>query len=457
MNPFQSVKTAAQAATRTVSKLGARKRQVRVLLDLALSQRNQNKLADACETAETVRELIEAEEAHPRAEKAQCLDLLGGIALEKGDHALARQYFGEALDVERHLRPPVPAAIVERCRRLASAESADGEGATAREHLEEALQLAEDALGTEHAKTADVLFDLGKALQQVGDHAAAQPVLARALDIHRQQQGSGSDEVARDYQVLATSCQALGEFEKAAEYYRKALFLLERQLGGNSADLAHLMINLARIHSDSGRYAPALELLQQAVGRMECSHDEHLALALQNLGAVYSRCGRYRDAASTYVRARRVWQQMPGDHQAEIEDNTGLIAGITPHLKAEDVDGVLAGASGHPNFRMAPLTRATVQAGDDSSSPVFLDAPAEMDLYAGDQLPGPPSTALAAPQVMVLGEGRPMGLIPANQLLVSAPVAQSVWMPQSAGPPAATTVPRLNGWEELAFDLLEPA
>ena len=431
MNPFQSVKTAAQAATRSVSRLGARKRQVRVLLDLALSQREQNKLAEARETAETARELLEDEGDQPRAEKAQCFDLLGGIALEEGDHASARRSFGEALEIERRLHPPVTAAIVERCRRLASAESAAGERAAAREHLEEALRLAEESLGTGHSKTADVLLDLGKILQQAGDHGAAVPVLERALEIHRQRQGGDSDDVARDCQVLAISCQALGEFEKAAEYYRKALYLLERQLGGNSGELAHVMVNLARIHSETGRYAPALELLQQAIGRMESTHDENLAQALQSLGAVYGRCGRYRDAATAYVRARNVWQQMPGDQQSQIDDNTDLIAGITSRLKPEDIDGVLAGARGQPSFRTAPPRPP---------------AAGTMDLPAGGLLSGMPMPVGAGPQIMVLGDGRPVGLFPADQLLVSDLASQH-----------AARVVRLHGWEELAFDLLDPA
>jgi hypothetical protein len=185
-----------------------------------------------------------------------------------------------------------------------------------------------------------------------------------------------SDEVARDYQGLAASHQAAGEFEKAAEYYKKALYLRERQLGTNGSDVAMLTVNLGRIYADWGRYSSATELLQQAIGKLECAHDDRLPSALESLGTVYGKCGRYEDAAVCFMRARAIWEQKPGTYEAELKANAVLISGIIPHLKPDHALRALPpmAVADAPAFSSVYTPQQQAELPQDSGVPVLVEA-----------------------------------------------------------------------------------
>jgi tetratricopeptide (TPR) repeat protein len=293
MNPFRTVKIAAQAAA-TAARAGGRRRQARTLLDLALEEIEQKRFEQA-------RELVEA-----------------------------------VLEMEDEIRPPDWARVSDLCGQLAGVKRAAGEAGEARRLLEEAARAAERGFGAGHTLLGDCLAELGTLLQETGEPAAALDCFKRALEIHRTARGADSAEVVHDYERLAVAHHSLGQFEEAAEYYKKALYLRERQVGGDGSELTTLMVNLAQIYSDWGRYSPAMELLQQAVGRLEPSGDDRLARTLESLGALYARCGRSQDAARCYSRAHGVWEQAPGDHGSELERLSALLAVVAPPRAEEE-------------------------------------------------------------------------------------------------------------------------
>lgn len=445
--------SAAQVASITSGRFGGRKKQVKALLELALSQWKQKNLRDALETAEAVRDLLNGDSGRPNREKSACLDLLGGISKDAGDAPLARQYLAEALEVERQIRPPDWARISELGRRLGAACQAAGDREEARRYFEEAVSDAENGLRPDHVAVGDSLAELGFFLQQGGENEAALPCLERALEIHRTERGASSTEVARDYEGLGLALQALGRYEESVGYYQKALYLRERQLGGDGTEMTAVMVSLAEIYSEWGRHSAAMELLQQATGRLEMTGDDRLAHTLEKLGVVYARCGRYEEAAGCYNRARDIFGREPGEHTAELANNATLLAGVAPHLREEEEQ---------------PVCRSQPQSGPTAPATARPGRPA-----AG--IPGPAGGFLTPAQVPIGAwsgaETIPVAGFPEEFSLPLEPDRRgpqsggahlAVVVPESARPPepippAREPYLRLEGWEELSFDLVATA
>ncbi len=461
MKPLPISFSSAQVASITAGRFGGRKKQVRALLDLVLTQWKQKNLTDALETAEAVRELLNGDGARPSREKARCLELLGGITDDAGDTPLAHQYLMEALEVEREVRPPDWLRIAELGRKAGAICQELGNLEEARRCFEDAVSDAKQGLKPHHVVVGDCLSDLGFFLHQVGENEPALPCLERAVEIHRNERGESSSDVARDYQGLAVALQGLGRYEESVGYYQKALYLRERQLGGDGTEMASLMVNMAEIYSEWGRHSSAMELLQQAIGRLECTGDERLGQALQKLGAVYVRCGRYEDAASCYTRARDIFQQTPGDHSTELENNAALMDGIPPHLRPDESQMGWA----HSACSSAPPCAAPASGPAAVSPPLLPAAAPPASVPAAWNVPVPPTSPPMAwnPPATASIVGIPGGIpvviepdrlgVPAGTLRLSLVVPEPA-RPTELNPPASDPGDRLEGWEELAFDLI---
>lgn len=301
------------------SRSGSRGRYVRALLALAECQRKLGQRSDAGQNAETARDVLMARNK-PCSELAACLDLLGSLREDAGDHDEARKLLREAIDVEEKVIPLDPLALTLRYRRFAKA-LAGADQSESRAVLDRAVDIAEKRLGTHSPVTADCLMDLGQFQISQGEKDAGIAAIERAIDIHRHTHGSTSAEVTRDLECLASACHMAGDLEKAVHYYERAVSIRERQVGGSPADLAVLFMALADAHTLLGNDAPAMELLQQAVGKLTGCDDGHLAWALEGLGVSYSRSGRFDDAISCYRKARVLWEKHPGENQEMLEAN----------------------------------------------------------------------------------------------------------------------------------------
>ena len=314
-----------------------RARHARVLLGYATAQFRQAKYDDARETVETALELLEDAGQKRQPEVAACLDLLGGIFLEKGDFERARELFEQALAAEEAVRPRKSENLILRYRRLAGALRKADRNGEARTTLAKALKAVQETLGENHPVTAGTLLELGQCESALGEHAAALDHLKLALSYHKEASGPDSEEVAQCLQALASATQASGDLEASVGFYEQALRLRERQLGGNAADFAVLLMSLAGVHSHLGRYAPAAELLQQAVGKLQGVRDGRLGEALESLASIYLASGRPDDAVSNLRKAREVWEADPVANAKRLRDNRALLDRASAQLPPEEV------------------------------------------------------------------------------------------------------------------------
>jgi tetratricopeptide (TPR) repeat protein len=306
---------------------------VRVFLALARTQLEQKKVGESRKTAESASELLTNKRASSLL--SACLDLRGCIQQEDGDLAGGIKLFREALEIQEKVFPLEPATLIERYRHLASALRYADKVGEAKDLVERALEVAEKRFGTGSPLFAECLIDLGRCQLPLGDKEAGLCSMERAVAIHRETAGPTSDEVVRDLQAIGSACQQAGDLERAVHYYDHALKIRERQVGGSAADLALLLMRLSESHSLMGNDAPAMELLQSAIGKLAGTSDERLADALERLGELYTTWGRVSDAIPCFQKARVVWEKYPDKHVVALQENSVLLAELRQYAHAD--------------------------------------------------------------------------------------------------------------------------
>ena len=462
---LQKFAEAEECFLRVVSDLDSRpgrpRVRVRVLLALARTQLEQKKLLESRATAESASELLTNKKASSLL--SSCLDLRGSIQQEDGDLPGAIKLFREALEIQEGVFPLEPATMIERLRHLASALRYTDKVGEAKDLVERALAVAEKRFGTGSPLFAECLIDLGRCQLPLGDKEAGLFSMERAVEIHRETSGPTSDEVVRDFQVIASACQEVGDLERAVHYYEHALKIRERQVGGSAADLALLLMRLAESHSLSGNDAPAMELLQSAIGKLAGTSNERLADALERLGELYSRWGRASEAIPCYQKARIVWEKNPNKYAVALQTNSVLLAELRQYAPTDSTvpvpifkTGLKSGRrGGWDAFPKAPLSEPELH---KSSIPKGFDPPPYLTTLpelphtvvtdssatpTSENAPCPPKNVGAMPPEL------PVVYIPANFELqplstdssAGSPSVETAQLPQNV----ATTLPELPG------------
>lgn len=309
----------------------AKKQLPRILLALATAQIRQQKWDAADHSAARAWALLSELKYRTTPEYAECCRLRAEAAKGRGalDDALRLYLQGlGAVEAQKH---PKPQEIVEWRIEISALLREMGRAQEAERMSAEAVRVAVENL--EGSKeNGDACLEWALSLAECQRHAEARQAGENAARIHRAACGDQSDELAMDFEKLGSICQKEGDFPGAVAYLEKALGIRERQVGGDSSELALLMVALADLYSLIGRLAPALELLQQAVGKLGPSKDGNLAGALEKLGSVYVRTGRYEDAAGCFQRAYDFWAASPEDHADRITANRQAYENLLPWL-----------------------------------------------------------------------------------------------------------------------------
>lgn len=441
-----------------------------VLVCLATAQFKLNKFRDAWITADAVRELLSGQKQKPSTPLSSSLDLLGRMKAEEGELDEALELFTEALETQKAVLPLDVPAIVDRTCHLAGAMQRKGRLDEATGLLETVLDQADHSLGKVHPATADCLIQLGECETERGRHATARGYLERALRIHQELNGAESETSIRDLHLLAVAAQAAEDLEAAVGYYETALALRERQLGASASGSAEILMKIAGVQTDMGRYGPAMELLQQAVGKLEGVRDPGLSQALERLGEVYAACGRFEDADVSLRKARRLYEQNPNYYAAALEANTRMLGRIQAYLpkgeqasvfkEAEMFQPVSSEEGMLPSFPAAfsdgPELGAVLEPGAGISEmfPAGIsDAPAGL---AAPPLPatspfGPASSL--APRIPSGPRAAPESS-PIPNLWKVDPMSEEIALPVFNAPSgAAQSGPgKLQGWDQMTFE-----
>lgn len=392
----------------------AKKHLPRILLALATAQLRQKKWEAADQSAARAWALLSELKYRSTPEYAECCRLRAEAAKGRGACEDALRLFLQglaAVESQKHARPP---DIVEYRVQIAGLLREMERHSEAERMAASAVELAERELdGSRHY--GDACLEWALCLAACERYDEARKAGERAADVHRSACGAHSDELAQDYEKLGSICQKQEDYPAAVSYLEKALGIRERQVGGDTSEMALLMVALADLYSLIGRLAPALELLQQAVGKLGPAKDGHLAGALEKLGSVYVRTGRYEDAAGCFQRAYDFWASSPEDYADRILANRQAYENLLPWLPEP----------------AAPPPKP--EAPDPGTS--VLKEPRD---------PGaPPLPAAGLPLRPPAGPGFPDPLLPASNL---------VQAPLSAPPAAPAVSPPVNpletGWQQ---------
>jgi tetratricopeptide (TPR) repeat protein len=440
---------------------GQRRHRPRMLLALAAARWRLGKLDEARSSGEEALELLGGDKAVHSWEYGEVCEILSRVAWEAADTQMALERMSCAIAGGKAQRDIDPARLVERQRALGGMLHALDREPEAEAAWRAALEIAEARCGAESAAAADCLMDLCGAAARRGCLDEAKSFGERAVRARRAACGNDSISVAKDLETLAGYCQQHNEFESAVRYLEQSLQVRDRQIGGNTPELASLLMALADVYSLLGRIAPALELMRQAVGKLGPGKDRNFAEAIEKLGAMYHKTGRYEDAAECYARARQFWSGDPLQHADELRSNGQALEQLAALLPAHDSGG------GQPAEADPGISVLLPPAAPNAMPPFEPPPPAPEQILWAHPAPGP-AEVRAAPSI---APRRPAAASP-QSAAAPHPVAAPLPTPVLAGPrwetvdalpisstpdalpSAALAEPRWEGWEDVEFELL---
>ncbi len=370
----------------------AKPRYAKALYMLASAQWRQQKQSEAQQNAEKARNVFSELKQFP--EIAECLELLGSIAIHDNDATVAAERFSAALEALEKARRHDTPACANLKRRYSEALRKKGEFKLAKEAANEAVRIIEGQSGKTDVHVAEYLIEVARSEAALGDLDAAINILDRTLETYRNAIGPNSDEVVGVLRVLANVSQDCGDLERAVGYYEQALQVRERQLGQKGDDFGPLLVELGTVHSLLGRFGPAIETLQQAVMRLERDRDANLAVALDTLGSTYYQFGRFEDAVQCARRARQIWTTAPANYQQQLLANDELLRDVAEYLSEQQRSALGLDPSSLPPPGPATAVRKRPRAPwetPDGPQPERTKAPEQQVKQDSAPVPAPPS------------------------------------------------------------------
>ena len=234
-------------------------------------------------------------------DNADVQSALGGLYLESGDLAKAREYYQKLLTAN----PKDPAAHLQLAR--VSINSGDPKGSL--EFLNQALSLAVQMDNQEQKGSA--LHLTGLAYERLNKPEDALRSYQQALEVRRQiGQNRG---IAASLNGLAKTQASLGKNKDALANFQESLQL--RRDIGDQAGLGDTLIDLANFYDDRGDHDQALKMYKEALQvQREVGNESLQAACLNNIGSVYFEKAQYEDAHAYYEQALQLREKsnVPG-------------------------------------------------------------------------------------------------------------------------------------------------
>lgn len=147
-----------------------------------------------------------------------------------------------------------------------------------------------------------------------GNYAAALPLASDAVGLLRGQGGENSPDLAWALVVQGLSLKRLRHFTEAEAAYRTAIEIYDHAHGSHDQDLAIAIDNLASLYVEQGRLKQAepLRLRALQIFRGLGPDNSHVGIALQNLAALYVALYRLPEAEALFLEALELATKTPG-------------------------------------------------------------------------------------------------------------------------------------------------
>jgi tetratricopeptide (TPR) repeat protein len=294
----------------------------------------------------------------------QVLNDLGVLQRRMGESRASVASLQESLAIRRRLLGPRHKDLGVTLSELGRSYDDLDDTANAEAYAREALQMRRAVFGEEHRETATNLGDLGRLLWRRGDLVGAEPLLRQSLDIARRTLGDRHPNVAgaltnlglvfddkgdhvaaeglfreaiairrevmpmhpilaSSFNNLATSLREQHRLPEAQAALEEAIALAVPASGAESRPVAAYRVNLARVYLAKQDATSAEPLLRQALAvrlRAFEPDDWRIGLTRSLLGDALTSLGRYEEAETLLIEARRVLKPVPGMQGREAAD-----------------------------------------------------------------------------------------------------------------------------------------
>ncbi|HED65441.1 MAG TPA: tetratricopeptide repeat protein [Planctomycetes bacterium] len=256
------------------------------------------------------------------ADRMKLLRVLGNLAEDRGDYALARDFFEKALDAGG---PGVSSVEMGRAAEaLGRVWFREGEYVRSRELWERGLECAAER-GTNDAGVAELWNDLGVLDWMEGDFESALSRHAKALRLRRR--AGDLDGEACSLTNLALVLASKGDLSRAIDMHTEALRL--KRLVGSPGTQALSLRNLGSMYRPRGEFSRAFECLEEAVRLREEANERIGAAGTRLVLARYRHAkGERAAAAEQSERAMQALDEagVRGPVRAELETHRARVA-----------------------------------------------------------------------------------------------------------------------------------
>ena len=188
-----------------------------------------------------------------------------------------------------------------------------GSAPTVRDILERGSERLDRDLAQQPELRADMQSLLGQVFDQLSLSKQGEAHWRRAVETRQALFGPGDARTAKAKKGLAISLARQARYAEAEPLFKE--LLEQEQALGSKREMGSVLLNYGNQKRLTGDYAASEALLQRAVALLESAGEpasRSLAAALNNLGLVYWRQGRLRDAVKPLERALAIHMKNQG-------------------------------------------------------------------------------------------------------------------------------------------------
>jgi serine/threonine protein kinase len=188
-----------------------------------------------------------------------------------------------------------------------------GSAPTVRDLLERGSERLDRELGQQPELRAEMQALLGQVFDQLSLSKQGEVQWRRALETRQALFGPEDARTAKVKKGLAISLARQGRYAEAEPLFQQ--LLVHKQVVANDHEMGSVLLNYGNQTRLMGDYDASRALLERAVALLEREGDPNsrsLTAGLNNLGLVYWRQGRLRDAATTLERVLAIRMKTQG-------------------------------------------------------------------------------------------------------------------------------------------------